>query len=119
MNFGIVDTTIFLSRGYLMIVQKRMRRLYYPYLKVIAHLTIIRSDEWAAYRSINSYMYEHGTVKHKLYFLNLITGIHTRSIESYWNKQKSRAKYIMSVAKNELKFYLSECVCEIMFLMML
>ena len=51
--------------------------------KVVRPGSIIHSDEWRAYRSIQGYGYAHKTVSHSVNFVDRITGIHTQTIESY------------------------------------
>ncbi|KAG0439668.1 hypothetical protein DMUE_2278 [Dictyocoela muelleri] len=65
--FGIVDTSYTPARVYIEIVQNRTKETLIPIIeRVVAHNSIIHSDEWASYRNISLNLYEHGTVRHKL-----------------------------------------------------
>lgn len=49
--------------------------------------TKVYSDQWAAYnnnRNIPGLV--HQMVNHFLFFMNLVSGVHTMNIESYWNR---------------------------------
>ena len=50
----------------------------------------------------------HETVNHSLNFINPISGVHAQSIESLWNKLKSRLKALMGLSNNSLKENLKE-----------
>ncbi|KAG0433352.1 hypothetical protein DMUE_5418 [Dictyocoela muelleri] len=104
-----MDSSYTTARGYMEIVPNRTKETLIPIIeRVVANNSIINSDEWTYYRSINLNLYEHGTVRHKLYFLDPFTGIHTQNIESYYNKQKYRSKVMRDVNNIDLKYYLSE-----------
>lgn len=54
-------------------------------LKFVRLGTTIYSDCWAAYVSLESLGYIHGTVNHSEHFKDPVTGIHTNNIEGTWN----------------------------------
>ena len=47
----------------------------------------------------------HGTVNHSIEFVNLVTGVHTQHVESYWNRVKTKFK---GVQDTMLTSYLDE-----------
>ena len=51
--------------------------------------SVIVSDEWAAYRRIPEYGYQHRTVNHSEHFVDPVTGNHTQNIERLWKDVKS------------------------------
>jgi hypothetical protein len=51
---------------------------------------------------------QHGTVNHSVNFVDPGTGVHTRSIESYWAKTKYKFKVMKGVAADSLPSYLDE-----------
>ena len=58
----------------------------------IAPGTLIRSDEWAAYRNISTWQgfnYVHETVNHQENFVDPITGANTQRIECHWGHVKT------------------------------
>jgi len=50
--------------------------------------TTIISDQWAAYRNLDSHGYTHCTVNHSLQFVDPVTEDHTYTIESTWRTVK-------------------------------
>ena len=56
---------------------------------VVRSGTTLHSDQWKAYLNISRDLgFRHQTVNHRENFVDPITGVHTQSIESYWNRQK-------------------------------
>ena len=45
--------------------------------------TISHSDQWAVYKDITSFGFQHYTVNHFLNFVNSERGVHMQHIESY------------------------------------
>ena len=70
--------------------------------------TIIHSNEWRAYTNLQALGYEHNTVNHSAKFVELITGVHTKHIESYWAKNKLESKNIKGVKRKFSSEYLDE-----------
>ena len=107
--FGIVDTSTKPSFGYMEIVETRDATTLLPIiLKVVRQGSIIHSDEWRAYRNIQGLGYTHKTVNHSVNFVDANTGVHTQTIESYWNKHKSYIKTMRGCKKSFLNSYLQE-----------
>ena len=52
--------------------------------KVVAPGSVIHSDEWGAYNSLNDRGFIHTTVTHKNNFVDPATGCHTQGIERSW-----------------------------------
>lgn len=88
--FGMVDTSHVPAMGYMEIVDSRDAATLFPIVQ--AHIrpgTIIWSDGWAAYNRISTSVTGvagHQAVNHSLHFKNPATGVHTNTIESYWNR---------------------------------
>lgn len=105
--FGLVDTSFTPAKGFMQVVEARNKQTLMPIIyNTVLPGSIIYSDEWPAYNSINV-NYQHSTVCHKFNFVNPETGVHTQNIESYWNKQKNRIKKMLGVKKTCLSDYLS------------
>lgn len=45
---------------------------------------------------------DHHPVNHSLFFVDLITGIHTENIKSYWNSSKVKLKAMKGVRRKKL-----------------
>jgi hypothetical protein len=71
----------------------------------IAEGSTIKSDEWAAYSSLNDEGFKHLTVNHSIQFVNN-SGIHTQLIESTWSQIKSILKVKRGTSKDFLPGYL-------------
>jgi transposase-like protein len=70
--------------------------------KMVQPGSIVYSDEWRAYRQIQPKLgLQHETVNHS-------TGVHNRSIESYWVKTKYKFKVMKGVRFDALPSYLDE-----------
>jgi transposase-like protein len=52
--------------------------------------SIIHSDEWRAYSSLNNEGYIHNTVNHQKWFIDLETNANTQTIECLWKIVKKR-----------------------------
>ena len=107
--FGIVDTSYQPAVGYMEIVEKRDAETLLPIIQaVVDRKSIIHSDEWKAYSSLQRSGYQHSTVNHSLNFVEPVTGVHTQNIESYWNVKKAYIKKMWGCHRNMLHWYLQE-----------
>ena len=72
--------------------------------------TTIWSDQWAAYNNVGSLpgIAEHGVVNHLLHFVDSATGVNTQTVESYWNRVKTKFKRMMGVSSAQLALHLHE-----------
>ena len=70
----------------------------------------IWSDEWAAYNRVATLpgIAGHGVVNHSLHFVDPATGVNTQSVESYWNRVKTKFKRMKGVSANQLALHLDE-----------
>ncbi|KAG7173716.1 hypothetical protein Hamer_G018006 [Homarus americanus] len=109
--FGIGDTSRSPSVGYMEIVETRDAATLLPIiLKVVQQGSVIHSDEWRAYRNIQGLGYTHRTVNHSVNFVDVNTGVHAQTIESYWNKNKSYIKTMRGCKRSFLNSYLQEFI---------
>ena len=97
--FGIVDTSYKPSKGYMEVVEARNAQTLLPIIQRICRPgTIIYSDEWAAYRSIQKETgFEHKTVNHSVQFVDKVTGVNTQNVESFWCHRKHVIKNIKGI----------------------
>jgi len=109
-GFGIADTSFTPAKVYVEIVPNRNRATLFEIIsRVCLPGTVIHSDQWAAYRTINRDLgFEHLSVNHSLNFVNPETGCHTQNIESFWNRLKRPLKAMNGIRYENLPFYLSE-----------
>ena len=109
--FGMVDTTQSPGLGYVEIVPARDASTLLPIIQAhTAPGTIIHSDQWRAYNTVNTIpaVASHQVVNHSLNFVDPATGVHTQTIESYWNRVKTKFKRIKGCDGNQLPSYLDE-----------
>ena len=107
--FGMVDTSTSPAVGYMEIVDARDAATLLPIISTVVQPgSIIHSDEWRAYRNIQGQGYVHRTVNHSLNFVDPQSGVHTQTIESYWNKHKSHLKTMRGCRRDFLHSYLQE-----------
>ena len=92
------------------IVPKRSKKKLLPIIhSVVRPGSIVHSDQWAAYNDIQQELgLDHETVNHSLHFVDPATGVHTQTIESYWNRHKRRVKTMQGVKREFLHGYLNE-----------
>ena len=67
--------------------------------------TVIKSDQWRAYNSLNEEGYKHLTVNHSIEFVSS-EGVHTQLIESLWSQVKMIFKIKRGTRKKMLPGYL-------------
>lgn len=74
------------------VVQDRSKETLMPILqKHVDKRTKIYHDDWASYRDLKSYGYEHGAVNHTKEFVSA-DGVCTNTIEGVWGLVKSRIR---------------------------
>ena len=106
--FGMVDTSTSPATGYMELVEKRDAATLLPIInRIVRPGSIIHSDQWRAYNRISD-TFQHEKVNHSENFVDPDTGVHTKNIESYWNKAKTRFKRMKGVAADQLESYLDE-----------
>ena len=99
--------------AFLQLVQDRTIETLHPIIQQrIAPGTHITSDSWRAYDSIPNIPvnppYTHSAVNHSQNFVDPVTGTHTQSIESYWNRMKLKLKSMLGCKRSVLDSYLDE-----------
>ena len=72
--------------------------------------TTVQSDQWAAYNRVQQLpsVRTHNTVNQSLHFVDPATGVHTQSVESYWNRVKGKFKRMKDVNEDTLPLYIDE-----------
>ena len=107
----MVDTSKTPALGYMEVVPDRTAATLLPIIQShVANGTIIHSDKWRAYQSIQQTIPQvssHETVNHSVEFVSS-TGVHTQHIESYWNRSKTRLKTMKGCRSEKLPEYLDE-----------
>ena len=89
--FGMVDTSQSPALGIMELVPSHDAATPLPIIEQhVRPGTVIRSDEWAAYRRVQQLapVAMHVTVNHSIEFVDPNTGVHTQNIESSWNRLK-------------------------------
>lgn len=83
-NVGVIEARYF-------VVLRRDRETLIPIIQnEVESKSIIHSDEWRAYHSLNTLGYTHETVNHSEFFIDPSTGAHTQRIESLWGGLKQK-----------------------------
>jgi transposase-like protein len=86
----LINEEEFLERRYF-VVKRRDRDTLLPIiLEEVAAGTLIVSDEWGAYNSLNQHNYQHQTVNHQHFFVDPITSANTQTIETLWSLLKMK-----------------------------
>jgi IS1 family transposase len=102
--FGMVEEVT--NRTVLWMVDKRNASTLIPLIK--SHIrpgATIKSDEWAAYSSLEKQDFIHLTVNHSVNFVSA-SGVHTQLIESVWSQVKSGLKVKHGTRYEHLAGYL-------------
>lgn len=97
--FGMVERQT--RKLSLHVVQDRRKDTLMPILdKHVKKRAKIYHDDWASYRDLKSYGYEHGTVNHTREFVSS-EGVCTNTIEGIWGLVKSRIKKMHGITNRE------------------
>lgn len=107
----MVDTSHTPGLGYMEVVPARDASTLLPIIRAhTAPGTTIHLDQWRAYSSVNTLpsVTAHGVVNHSLHFVDPATGVHTQTVESYWNRVKTKLKRMKGCDGNQLPSYLDE-----------
>ena len=108
--FGLCDPSTQPALGYMQIVPDRTAQTLLPLIQHVRPGTVVHSDQWSAYSTVASLpnVGSHATVNHSLHFVDPVTGVHTQTIESYWNRAKLRLKKMKGVSEQQLPSHLDE-----------
>ena len=93
------------------IVQRRYAATLLPIINAhVAPGTVVHTDEWAAYSRVGSLpnVSSHYTVNHSITFVDMVTGTHTQTVESYWNRCKVKLKRMKGCVAHQIPSYLDE-----------
>ena len=107
----MVDTSQTPAVGYMELVPRRDAATLLPIIQQhVLPGTTIWSDQWAAYNNVSSLpgVAGHGVVNHSLHFVNPSTGVNTQTVESYWNRVKTKIKQMKGVSSAQLPLHLDE-----------
>ncbi|KAG0439559.1 hypothetical protein DMUE_2350 [Dictyocoela muelleri] len=78
--FGIVDKSYIPDGGYMQIVPNESRQTFITLIeRIVVYKSVIQSDEWASYRSINMSLYEQRTIRRN-YILFILLQVFTHKI---------------------------------------
>ena len=72
----------------------------------VARGSIIWTDKWAGYNSLESLGYKHESVNHSIQF-KTADGIHTNKIEEIWGAIKRKFRFITNKTSDLMNSYLS------------
>ncbi|XP_068232212.1 uncharacterized protein [Palaemon carinicauda] len=91
-------------------VDRRDRNTLLPIIiRECAQGSVIHSDEWPAYGTLNSHGFLHSTVNHQRHYVDPNTGTHTQSIERSWLDAKIKILLTMrGTAIHMLQSHLDE-----------
>ena len=74
--------------------------------------SVIHSDEWPAYATLNTLGFDHYNVNHQQAYVNQVTGAHTQAIERSWLDSKIRIlKKMRGVPATTFRSHLDYCWC--------
>ena len=68
--------------------------------------TIVVSDGWAAYRSLNMHEFQHEVVVHQNHFVDPETGVPTNNFEAFWQRCKRQFKRMYGTSRSLLPSHL-------------
>ena len=106
----MVDTSQSPVLGFMQIVPDRTAATLLPILQQhVAPGSVVHSDQWASYNQVGNLpnVSAHGTVNHSMEFVSP-SGVHTQTIENYWNRTKMKLKRMRGCAAKEVPSYLDE-----------
>jgi hypothetical protein len=102
--FGAIEEST--NRCVMWLVDRRNKQTLIPIIKQhIRPGTLIKSDEWGAYESLDTEGFDHLTVNHSVLFVSA-AGVHTQSIESLWSRIKDITKARKGSSKEHLPGFL-------------
>ena len=124
----MVDTSSKPAVGYMELVQDRTAATLLAIISAhVAPGTEIWSDQWASYHNVGRIpgVTAHRTVNHSVQFVTgkfiyykgsvdlilhcfIASGVHTNTVESYWNRCKTKIKRMKGVHRSFLPSYLDE-----------
>ena len=107
----MVDASHTPGLGYMTIVPSRDAGTLLPIIRAhTAPGTTIHSDQWRAYDSVNTLpaVSTHEVVNHSLHFVGPAAGVHTQTVESYWNRVKTKLKRMKGCDGDQLPSYLDK-----------
>ena len=108
-----MDTSHTPALGVMTLVARRDAATLLPVIQQhVQPGTIVWSDEWAAYNSVQQLppvaQHQSESVNHSIEFVNPSTVVHTQNIESYWNRVKTKFKRMKGVHEQMLSSYFDE-----------
>ena len=106
----IVDNFFVPALRYSVIFENRSAEvLLYIINQIVIPRSIIVTDEWKSYSSLNELnIYQHQTVCHKYCFVDRNTGTHTQNVKSYNNKLRLAIKKTKGLNLEQRKVFLQE-----------
>ncbi|KCZ76675.1 hypothetical protein H311_02322 [Anncaliia algerae PRA109] len=104
----IVDCSFIPARGYCSIFENRSAATILPIIsRVVRQGSTIYTDDFKGYNSLgNINNYKHGIVTHKYHFIDPVTGVHTKHVESFNNKLKSKIKEMKGLNDEDRRLFL-------------
>lgn len=117
--FGLAERSMdqpnYQRKVVMIIVSNRTKATLIPLIqKYVSRGATIYHDDWAAYKKLHEYGYEHGTVVHKREFKSA-DGVCTNLIEGLWGDIKMKIRSMHGVPMKDLQIYLNEYCYRFMF----